>query len=157
MAVSLWIAGSVSGPPGYGGWSWVSVQGGVAGGMAGGERRTTLRRMQLIGLIEAVSAAPLGMKLIVHCDEAAVAQIALTRLVGKLVEVEEGDLWAQIDALLAPRREALEFRRMTIPGPTHTFVAAWADQARDKTKATGPFRTAIPKPNLSKFPGLSAA
>lgn len=157
MTVSLWTAGSVSGPPGYGGWSWVSAKGGVASGMAGGERRSTLRRMQLTGLIEALEAAPLGVKLIIHCDEVAIAQIALTRLAGKPVDAEEGDLWTQIDALLAPRREALEFRRMAVPGATHTFIAAWADQARDKTKATGPFRAAIPKPNLLKFPGLPAA
>ncbi|WP_269713427.1 ribonuclease H [Caulobacter sp. NIBR2454] len=157
MSVSLWTAGSVTGPPGYGGWSFVVVQDGVATGAAGGERRTTLRRMQLTGLIEALKSVPVGKKLIVHCDDVAIAQIALTRLAAKPVEAEEGDLWALIDVLLAPRREALEFRRMAIPGGSHGFVSAWADQARDKTKATGPFRTAIPRPNLLKFPGLPAA
>ena len=66
---------------------------------------------------------------------------------------ENLDLWAQILTRIAGRKVEM-IRVSARPKTPADFVAAWADLARDKAKATGPFIASIPKPNLAKVTGL---
>ena len=57
--IEIWSGGDCAGPPGYGygGWTWLIVQGGAARGWVGGEKHSTKGRMVLRAMIEALQAA----------------------------------------------------------------------------------------------------
>jgi hypothetical protein len=62
------------------------------------------------------------------------------------------DLWAQISRAAQGRRLSLT-RRPLEPRTALAFAAAWAELARDKARASGPFASPIPRSNLAKMPG----
>jgi hypothetical protein len=63
------------------------------------------------------------------------------------------DLWAQL--LTAAKGRTIEIAAAKPePRTPLAFVAAWAELARDKAKATGAFTASIPKTNLAKVQGL---
>ncbi len=138
-----------------GGWAWLRVdQAGVTGG-AGGERSTTAGRMALAGLVSALqglSAGPAPRPIRVQMTSSEL-EVLPGVLAGRIQPDADLDLWAQIaKSALADR---LELARVPLDPATPTaFVAAWANLAMDKAKATGPFAAAIPKTNLAKAPGL---
>ena len=59
-------------------------------------------------------------------------------------------LWAQLATALKGRTVTLGTSEPSVGSPA-AFAQAWADLARDKAKAAGPFASAIPKPNLAKL------
>ena len=134
-----------------GGWAWVRASGAELAGVAGGDRRTSRTAMLLAGLADALKGlAPGELVLHVLAEDAA----ALGPLFG-------GEPPADADpALYAPAIAALagrSARLVTVAQPKPTpvrFAQAWAEFAADKAKATGAFRSPIPKPNLAKTPGL---
>lgn len=127
-------------------------------GAAGGERYTTASRIALAGLAAALRGLPAGGEPVeVRTDSAELAGFApLIASLGKAADnppEDDLDLWAQITGLAAGRRIGLVRAARDAATPIG-FAAAWAELARDKAKAAGPFSAAIPKANLAKVPGL---
>jgi|GEM_PF-5534555 len=129
--ISIWTAGLCS-PLGYGGWAWLAIQGEVARGHTGGERKTTEQRMGLTSLLKAMQAV---------ADDPA----APLRLHMRLAAPEgDRDLWSLITAARAARTGPVTL----VPAPTpaaDAFVREWATLAQDKVKAGGAFAFPIPK------------
>ena len=159
----IWTGGDCAGPPGYGygGWSWLIVQGAApARGAAGGEKHTTRGRMVLRAMIEALKAVSDQPAAVARLDpgDIAVAKIgadlAARQAAGWRTRegdpIEDAELWAEIARLIGARAAPVRF--MT-PGPAdaRTFDGAWTDFARDRCKNKGAFTSAIPKPNLQTF------
>lgn len=158
----LWVCAAYDTVYRCGGWAAVRISQGQASGVAGGDRHTTGRRTALAGLAaalrdlpvvgEAASSQPISI--LTTSVELAAFKTLLASLGGAVGPDEDLDLWAQIIAGARGRSLALVHAALEPRGPSG-FVSAWADLARDKAKASGPFRSAIPKPNLAKFPGLT--
>jgi hypothetical protein len=162
----LWIAAAYH--PAYrcGGWAAVRVGVGGTAGLAGGERYTTAIRTALAGL-----AAALGDLPAIHAGTPAqpvdiqttsAELVAFAPFLARLSAADPAtgpddlDLWARI--AVAARGRTLKLVHTPLqPGTPIAFVAAWADLARDKAKASGAFTAAIPRPNLAKIPGLPTA
>ncbi len=140
-----------------GGWAWVRDDGkGEPVGQAGGERNTTAPRMALAALAAALTDAakgPLALDL---------ADPALARAVRRLTQgpaytpeeapTEDLDLWAQLTTALAGRAVTVAPNAgEAFKGSPAAFAEAWAELARDKAKAAGPFASAIPRANLAKL------
>jgi len=159
--IEIWTCAAYH--PAYrcGGWASVRVSLGQVTGAAGGERYTTASRMTLAGLVAALRdlppAAAAGAITIrtLNPELAAFAHVLAgpeAQTTGDAPE-DDLDLWAQ--ALTATKGRQVSLVRVPLqPDTPTTFVSAWADLARDKAKASGPFTAAIPKPNLAKAPGL---
>jgi len=126
---------------------WAFVRQGVDGlsGAAGGARHVTPERAVLGGLAEALKDLPPGAAVEVRTGNRQIAALP-GRIAGFAAgedpPTEDLDLWAQLSTALKTAR--------IVTAPPNAFAAAWAELARDKAKATGPFRSAIPKPNLVK-------
>ena len=145
-----------------GGWAFIRIGQGPVTGAAGGERHTTAARMALSGLLAALRDPPSepasagGFSIQTTSPELAPFAGFLANLGApnpSAAPEEDLDLWAQIAA--AAKGRPLKLVRTPLePRTPAAFVAAWADLARDKAKASGPFTSAIPKPNLAKIPGL---
>jgi len=158
LPIRIWICAAYHAVYRCGGWAVVWVSQGQASGTAGGERHTTARRTALAGLAAAMRDLPAGQPIFIQTTSVELAAFAafLANL-GGLGEAagpdEDLDLWAQIAT--GARGRSLELVHTLLePDGSGAFVRAWADLARDKAKASGPFTAAIPKPNLAKFPGL---
>lgn len=157
-AVTLWTAALCKGDPGYGGWAFVRRQDGESGaaairGAAGGERRTTLAKMSLTALSEALASLS-----DLPADAAVTLHFADPALAGELVSSDgayasaEPEAWAAARALVAAR-PVLNLVPLAASAPATGFLAAWAEFGLDTSKSRGSFKAAIPKPNLLKFPG----
>lgn len=157
-SVTLWTAALCKQNPGYGGWAFVSRQDGQSGalalkGAAGGERRTSLARMSLSAVIEALSSLS-----DLPADTAVTLQVADPALPGELTAAEgdyataEPEAWAAARALVAGR-PSLTLTLVPALAPAAGFLNAWAEFGLDTSKSRGSFKAAIPKPNLLKFPG----
>lgn len=138
-----------------GGWAWVRADAEPIG-QAGGERNTTAARMALAALAAALKEAPQGP---ITLD---LADATLARAVRRLAQgpaftaqdapTEDLDLWAALTTALAGR--AVTFVPAVaepFKGSPAAFAQAWAELARDKAKAAGPFAAAIPRANLAKL------
>jgi hypothetical protein len=156
--IQIWTCAAYH--PAYrcGGWAFIRVGQGPVTGAAGGERHTTAPRMALSGLLSALRDPPSepasasGFSIATTSPELAPFAGFLANL-GAPGPEEDLDLWAQI--VTAAKGRPLKLVRTPLePRTPAAFVAAWADLARDKAKASGPFTSAIPKPNLAKIPGL---
>ncbi|MDB5465472.1 MAG: hypothetical protein JWQ46_234 [Phenylobacterium sp.] len=150
--VRIWIEASHHTAFGCGGWAFVRAEGAALSGVAGGERHTRAERMGLAGLAAALQGLPKSATLEIHTSDAVAAGVA-RRIAGIAAgedpPTEDLDLWAQITAALKDR-QARVLKVAVEPRTPGSFAAAWAELARDKAKATGPFASAIPKPNLAK-------
>jgi len=164
--IRIWICAAYHAVYHCGGWATVRISQGVASGVAGGERHTTASRTALAGLAAALRDLPVagegapGQPIFIQTTSVELAAFA-TVLAGlgapsqAAAPDEDLDLWAQI--VVGARGRSLELVHALLePGGPSAFVSAWADLARDKAKASGPFTAAIPKPNLAKLPGLRA-
>ncbi len=161
--IRTWICAAYHAVYRCGGWAAVRVSQGQASGAAGGERHTTARRTALAGLAAAMRDLPAAgeaassQPVFIQTTSVELAGFAtfLAGLGGTAQAAapdEDLDLWAQI--VTGARGRPLELVHTALePGGPSAFVSAWADLARDKAKASGPFTAAIPKPNLAKFPG----
>jgi len=157
-SVTLWTAALCKQDPGYGGWAFVRRQDGESGaaaikGAAGGERRTSLAKMSLTALIEALTSLS-----DLPADAAVTLRFADPALAGELVASDgayalaEPEAWAAARALVAAR-PVLNLVPLAASAPASGFLTAWAEFGLDTSKSRGSFKAAIPKPNLLKFPG----
>ncbi|PXA79518.1 ribonuclease H [Caulobacter sp. D4A] len=157
-AVTLWTAALCKQDPGYGGWAFVRRQDGESGaaaikGAAGGERRTSLAKMSLTALIEALTSLS-----DLPADAAVTLRFADPALAGELVASDgayaaaEPEAWAAARTLVAAR-PVLNLVPLAAGAPASGFLTAWAEFGLDTSKSRGSFKAAIPKPNLLKFPG----
>lgn len=157
MSARIWIQTSHHQAFKCGGWAFVRNIGGEVAGQAGGERYTTPQRMALAGLLAALKGVPKG-EVAIQIDNGAVARIAALIAAGRPPQGEEApaedlDLWAALTAALSGAKPSFAIAQPSKASPTG-FAAAWAELARDKANAQGPFVSAIPKPNLAKVAGL---
>ena len=138
-----------------GGWAWVRADAEPVG-QAGGERNTTAPRMALAALAAALKDAPKG-PIILDLADPVLARAAHRLAQGPAFTDEDAptedlDLWAALTTALAGR--AVSFvptAAEPFKGSPAAFAEAWAELARDKAKAAGPFTAAIPKANLAKL------
>jgi len=163
-STQIWICAAYHAVYRCGGWAAARVSQGQAFGVAGGERNTTARRTALAGLAAALrdlpaagQATPIQPILIQTTSTELAAFATFLAGLGATAQAaapdEDLDLWAQI--VTGARGRSLELVHTALePGGPSGFVAAWADLGRAKAKASGAFTSAIPKPNLAKFPGL---
>ncbi|HEY8616692.1 ribonuclease H [Phenylobacterium sp.] len=134
-----------------GGWAWVRASGGEVAGAAGGQRRTSQAAMLLAGLADALKGLPAG-ELVLHAAAEDAARLA--PLFGAELP-DDADPAAYAPALAALQGRAARLVSVAQPKATPAgFAQAWAEFAADKAKSAGGFRSAIPKPNLAKVPGL---
>jgi hypothetical protein len=131
--IQIWVEISHHAAFRCGGWAFVLKGAEGLSGAAGGSRAITPDRAVLAGLGEALSGLPSGVAAIVQTSNAQIAALP-ARIAGFTTALK----WVQIKPV-ANR-----------PGTPAAFALAWAELARDKAKATGPFRSPIPKPNLAK-------
>lgn len=161
MSLRLWIAADHHAAFRCGGWAWVRAEGGDLAGQAGGARNITAGRNLLEGLAAGLAALPGDGEVAIHAADANLARAlaALPRIAAggwkdaKGEPLADADLWQAIAARLSKRAYAAA-HAPAAPATPMAFAAAWADLARDKAKAQGPFSSAIPKPNLAKVQGL---
>ena len=148
--IQIWVEISHHAAFRCGGWAFVRKDAEGLSGAAGGDRSVTPERAVLAGLAQALHGLPAGEAVEVRSSSPQIA--ALPARIAGFTSGEEPpsenlDLWAQLTtALKAVRIGRAENR----PGTPTAFATAWAELARDKAKATGPFRSPIPKPNLAK-------
>jgi hypothetical protein len=163
---SVWICAAFH--PTYlcGGWAYVRDGQGQVTGAAGGERRTTAGRMALAGLAAALRglapARPASGLSPVHIqtdspDLARFEEVlaGLGQSTPNVPPEADLDLWAQIISASAGLRLTLARKTLDANSPL-AFATAWAELARDKAKATGPFAAMIPKTNLAKVASLGS-
>jgi hypothetical protein len=135
MTIEIWYETAHHTAFRVGGWAFVRREGAETSGTAGGGRQTTAQKNLFSGLIAALKDIPAGSAVILRTSQAVPAE----------QPEEDADLWTALQAQLAARK--VQVAR----GPANKFAHAWAELARDKAKASGPFASAIPKTNLVKF------
>ncbi len=148
--IQIWVEVSHRAAFRCGGWAFVRRDADGLSGAAGGGRSMTAERAVLAGLAEALKGLPSGAAAEVRTSSPQIAarpgRIACVTS-GEDPPREDLDLWAQLTTAL----KSVRIHRATgQPGTPGAFAAAWAELARDKAKATGPFRSPIPKPNLAR-------
>lgn len=147
-AVRVWLEVSYAAAHKVGGWGFVRAAGGELAGAAGGERRASLERIALAGLLAALKAPAGGRGVVVQTASPAVAQIPrriLEARAGKDAPTQDLELWAQATTALS----APGVRIVAGAAAAGAFAASWAELAREKAKG-GAFAAAIPKSNLAK-------
>ncbi|MGC1304362.1 MAG: hypothetical protein WA840_18505 [Caulobacteraceae bacterium] len=149
-----------------GGWAYVTTGGGAFSGAVGGERRVAGPRTAMLA-VEALlrslaKSGEAGVGVSLH-----IADPELLRLMGALAapgtrpagdasaaqEIYRGEdaaLWTRLGE--ARTRSGLSVVPLLPPaGRIEDFIAAWAETARDKAKATGGFAATIPKVNFARL------
>ena len=147
--VRLWTAAAYDKAYLCGGWASVRRVGVEPSGFAGGEQRTTNRRMLLTGLVAGLRGLPPTAAVRIETD-AAEAKILASILTGVVAGPEDDlDLWAPI--LTACRGHAVTVATATAGRDTpFAFATAWAELSRDKAKSKGAFTAVIPRTNVAQ-------
>jgi hypothetical protein len=148
--IQIWVETSHHAAFRCGGWAFVRKDAEGLSGAAGGDRSLTPERAVLAGLAQALQGLPAGATVEVRTSNPQIATLP-----GRIAGFTSGeepphenlDLWAHLTTSLRSVRIG---RAENQPGTPTAFATAWAELARDKAKATGPFRSPIPKPNLAK-------
>lgn len=167
IPIQIWTCAAFDPAYNCGGWASVCKGPGQATGVAGGDRRTTASRLALAGLTAGLrdlppDGGPVANGLVdirTTSPELTLFADVLENLgrPGQVAPPEENlDLWAQILTASSGRRLALSLVPL-IPDTPIAFAAAWAELARNKAKAGGPFGARIPKANLARIAGLGSA
>ena len=104
--VTIYTDGAFSGNPGPGGWASILMAGGVKKELSGGERDTTNNRMELMAVIEGLSALKRPCKVDVYSDSAYVVNAFSQNWIEKWIkngwknsakaEVANSDLWKRL-------------------------------------------------------------
>lgn len=104
--VTIYTDGACSGNPGPGGWASILMAGGVKKELSGGERDTTNNRMELMAVIEGLSALKRPCKVDVYSDSAYVVNAFSQNWIEKWIkngwknsakaEVANSDLWKRL-------------------------------------------------------------
>jgi hypothetical protein len=149
-SIQIWVEVSHHAAFRCGGWAFVRRDAEGLSGGAGGDRSVTPETAVLTGLADALKGLAPAAAVEVHTSSPQIAALP-----GRIAAFGSGEepptehlaLWAQ----LATALKSTQVRRAeSRPGTPTAFAAAWAELARDKAKATGAFRSPIPKPNLAK-------
>ncbi len=159
-SIQIWTSAAFHPVYRCGGWATVRGSQSQPIGAVGGERNTDALRMALAGLAAALRALPRDsgaapnalIEIRTTSPELAVFSDLIRDLdkPGRPALPDDNlDLWAQILTASVGRRLAL-LRAPPETDKRTAFTFAWAELARDKAKATGPFTAAIPKTNLAK-------
>ena len=104
--VTIYTDGACSGNPGPGGWAAILMAGGVTKELSGGERDTTNNRMELMAVIEGLSALKRPCTVHLYSDSAYVVNAFDQRWIDNWVkngwknsakaEVANSDLWKRL-------------------------------------------------------------
>ena len=104
--VTIYTDGACSGNPGPGGWASILLAGGVKKELSGGELDTTNNRMELMAVIEGLSALKRPCKVDIYSDSAYVVNAFSQNWIEKWVkngwknsakaEVANTDLWKRL-------------------------------------------------------------
>ncbi len=105
MSVELFTDGACSGNPGPGGWAALLRYNGVEKEISGGERETTNNRMEMIAVIEGLSALKKTSRVTVYTDSQYVQRGVTEWMKGWKAKgwpdrIKNQDLWLRIDALV---------------------------------------------------------
>ena len=105
MSIEIYTDGACSGNPGPGGWAALLRYNGHEKEMSGGEHDTTNNRMEMMAVIEGLSALKKPSRVTVYTDSQYV-QRGVTEWMkgwkakGWPARIKNQDLWLRIDALL---------------------------------------------------------
>ncbi len=105
MSVELFTDGACSGNPGPGGWAALLRYNGVEKEISGGERETTNNRMEMMAVIEGLSALKKTSRVTVYTDSQYVQRGVTEWMKGWKAKgwpdrIKNQDLWLRIDALV---------------------------------------------------------
>ncbi len=110
IVLEIWTDGACKGNPGPGGWGVLMRYGPHEKELFGGEPLTTNNRMELMAVIEALSAVKRPVKIILHLDSNYVRD-GITSWIHNWkrrgwrlkngTPVKNADLWQKVDALVA--------------------------------------------------------
>jgi hypothetical protein len=147
--VRLWTSAAFDDAYLCGGWAAVRLVGTEPAGFAGGERRTTARRMLLTSLGAGLRGIPAAGAVRIETESADAKDLAAI-LSGSAPGPEDDlDLWAPI--LTACRGRTVTVAAASLgPDTPVAFAGAWAELSRDKAKMKGPFTAAIPRANVAQ-------
>ena len=102
--IDIYTDGSALDNPGPGGWAAIVIEGSDERHLAGGERRTTNNRMEIMAAIKGLEATPAGEFVRIHSDSKYVVN-TMTRNWKRRANT---DLWAMLDTEVA--RHDVEWR-----------------------------------------------
>lgn len=105
MSVEIFTDGACSGNPGPGGWAALLRYNGHEKEISGGEAETTNNRMEMMAVIEALSALKKPSKVTLYTDSQYVQRgvtewMAGWKAKGWPSRIKNQDLWLRIDAVL---------------------------------------------------------
>ncbi len=106
MSVEIFTDGACSGNPGPGGWGALLRYNGVEKEISGGEKETTNNRMEMMAVIEGLSALKKSSTVTIYTDSQYVQRgvtewMAGWKAKGWPARIKNQDLWLRIDSLLA--------------------------------------------------------
>jgi ribonuclease HI len=117
--VTIYTDGACKGNPGPGGWGVWLTSGTHERELCGGEAQTTNNRMELMAVIEALSALKRPCHVILHLDSEYVRKGITEWIHGWKAKgwktaskqpVKNADLWQRLDALVASGGHSIEWR-----------------------------------------------
>lgn len=117
--VEIYTDGACKGNPGPGGWGVLLKSGATEKELFGGEASTTNNRMELMAVIEALSALKRPCKVVLHLDSQYVLKGITEWLPGwkakgwktaSKAPVKNADLWQRLDALVAQGGHVIDWR-----------------------------------------------
>ena len=128
--VVIYTDGACVRNPGPGGWAAVLLCDGVRREIAGGRRRTTNNRMELLAAIEALRALKRPCTVTVHSDSTYVVDGAMKRLMQRWRAAASNlDLWRLLDEAAAPHAVTFRWMRGHAGQPENERCDALAEAA----------------------------
>ena len=114
--VEIYTDGACSGNPGPGGWGAILRYDGHEKEISGGERDTTNNRMEMMAVIEALSALKKHSRVEVYTDSKYVQQgvsewMAGWKAKGWPAKIKNQDLWQRIDSLIQEHKVTFHWIR----------------------------------------------
>ena len=117
--VEIYTDGACKGNPGAGGWGALLLSGGAEKELCGGEALTTNNRMELLAVIEALTALKRPCAVVLHLDSEYVRKGITEWISGWKARgwktatrqpVKNVDLWQRLDALVQGAGHRIEWR-----------------------------------------------
>lgn len=139
--ITIYTDGACSGNPGPGGWGAILDYKGARRELSGGERETTNNRMELLGVISALSALKEPCAVTLYTDSQYISRaINENWLAGwkakgwkrKGGELKNIDLWQELDRLLATHRVSFHWVKGHADNELNNRCDALAVAQRDK-------------------------
>lgn len=117
--IEIYTDGACKGNPGPGGWGVLLKSGGTEKELFGGERKTTNNRMELLAVIEALSALKRPCQVTLYLDSEYVRKGITEWISGWKARgwrtaakqpVKNVDLWQRLDAVVSTSGHAIDWR-----------------------------------------------